>query len=56
MEWLEISIDALVIVLLLAILIIAAQLKNLLNHMMSSLQRNVYSASVNFAQLCTEGL
>lgn len=44
MIWLEILIEALVIVLLLAILITTVQLKNLLKHMLSSLQRDVESS------------
>ena len=43
MDWLEILRDVVVVVLLLAILTVVLQLKNLLKHMMSTLRRDVES-------------
>ena len=43
MDWLEISVNAFVIVLLLAILIVLLQLKNLLIHMMNTIRRDLES-------------
>lgn len=43
MDWLEISGNALVIVLLLAILIVVLQLKNSLKHTMNAIRRDVES-------------
>lgn len=43
MDWLEILRDVVVVVLLLGILIVVLQLKNLLKHMMSTLRRDVES-------------
>lgn len=43
MDWLEISVNALVIVLLLAILIVLLQLKNSVKHMTNRIQRSMES-------------
>ena len=43
MDWQEILRDVIVVALLLAILIVVLQLKNLLKHMMSTLRRDVES-------------
>ena len=43
MDWLETLRDVIVVVLLVGILLVALQLKNLLKHMMSTLRRDVES-------------